>query len=67
MNVCENRGGGMTLDGVLAAIAEERKTTEIAREACKQHPEFGKDGLAEWMEGRRAACINILSRAETLS
>jgi hypothetical protein len=57
----------MTLEGVLAAIAEERKTTEIAREACKQHPEFGKDGLAEWMEGRQAACINILSRAETLS
>jgi len=57
----------MTLEGVLAAIAEERKTTEIAIEAFKQHPEFGKDGLAEWMDGRRAACINILSRAETLS
>jgi len=57
----------MTLEGVLAAIAEERKTTGIAIEAFKQHPEFGKEGLAEWMEGRRAACINILSRAETLS
>jgi len=34
----------MTLEGVLAAIAEERKTTEIAMEACKQHPELGKGG-----------------------